>query len=118
MLSIETITPEQVILILCVAVALLGISWLFNNYIDAQTETDPLGSNSAVYTVLGTAYTLLGALGVLAILFGWLTALFVVGVVLVCFAASGTPMIFGDMRRGSKRRRAELQRAKQHEREE
>lgn len=107
MLSLQSITIEGVLLLIGVAVALAAISWVFNNYIDTLVESDPLGSNSSTFTVLGVAYTQVGALAMLAILVGWEMALLAVGVVLVCFGVSGTPMIFGDMRRGS-RRRSEL----------
>lgn len=113
MLSLQPITTEQIWLLIGVAVALAAISWKFNEYIDAQADADPLGSNSAIYTVLGVAYTLTGALAVFAILFDWEVALFVIGVVLVAFGISGTPMIFGDMRRGGRRRRDEIKKIAQ-----
>lgn len=112
MFEIQPITTEQGLLLIGVAIALAAISWKFNEHIDAQAETDPLASNSATYTVIGVAYTLTGALAVFAILFDWALALFAVGVVLVAFGVSGTPMIFGDMRRGSRRRREELRKLK------
>lgn len=108
MLSLHPISTEQIWLIIGVAVTMAAISWQFNSFIDAQADTDPLGSNSAVFTVIGVAYTLVGALAVFAILFDWQFAMFIVGVVLTAFGVSGTPMIFGDIRRGGRRRRKEL----------
>lgn len=108
MLTLQPIETAQILLMASIVIALILISWQFNNYIDAQADVDPLGSNSATYTVIGVAYTLLGALCILTILLGWQTAVASVGTVLICFGISGTPMIFGDIRRGGRRRRDEL----------
>lgn len=104
-MDLQTITAEDVAIIAGTVTALVLVSWKFNDYIDAQVESDPLGSYSALYTVLGVSYTLVGALAILGILFGWLAALASIGVVFFCFGVAGLPMILGDIRRGGRRRR-------------
>lgn len=81
------------------------MSWWFNQWVDAQAETDPLGGYAAVQVVLGVSYTLAGAGVVLAALLDVKVAIEAVGIMAVCFAASGLPMMVGDMRRSARRRR-------------
>ncbi len=97
-------------LVVMTLVGLTAVSWWFNQWVDAQAESDPLGGYAAVQVVLGVSYTLTGALAALAALLGVEAAVQAIGVVVVCFAASGLPMLVGDMRRGARRRRDLLER--------
>lgn len=108
--ELQELTVEKSFLIGAILVGLVVVSGFFNQYIDKQEDIDPLASNSAIYTVLGVTYTLVAAMSIIGLLFGWSIAFAATGVVLVCFGVSGVPMIFGDMRRGSKRRQFERKR--------
>lgn len=86
--------------------ALAIVSYLFNRHIDNSPSIEELpDGQTAWWVVLGTIYTLAGALGILEAWFGWSLALRVVGTVLACFIASGIPMVLGDTYRTSRRRR-------------
>lgn len=109
-MELQPLTPERIALIGGTLLALAALSWKFNDWIDRQTETDPLGAYSAQFTVLGVSYTLLGAFVILGLLFGWNLALFAIAILFLAFGVAGVPMILGDMRRGGRRRRSELER--------
>lgn len=90
MLTLHPLTNEQWFLIIAIGAALAAISFKFNAHIDAAADSDPLGSNSATYTVLGVSYTLVGAGAVLAIIFGWQVAGIILGVLFAAFADAVT----------------------------
>lgn len=91
------------------AIIIIGLavtSYLFNRHIDAAPPVEELpDGQTAWWVVLGTIYTLAGALTVLQTWFGWNMALTVSGTLFACFVASGVPMVLGDMHRTSHRRK-------------
>lgn len=100
---------EIVVTVITLA-ALLGASMLFNRYIDRRPVTKRADAETALWVVAGTLYTLAGA----AVLFAvwapylprdWRLGLIAMGVMLAAFAASGAPMVLGDMRRSQDWRR-------------
>lgn len=101
------IGAEQKWAITVIIIAALAIvSYLFNRHIDNSPSIEELpDGQTAWWVVLGTIYTLAGALGILEAWFGWGMALRAVGTVFACFIASGIPMVLGDTYRTSRRRR-------------
>lgn len=92
--------------LIVVTLVLLALgSVAFNRWIDALNDVDPQHGYSAWLVVVGVTYTTLGSGVVLGLLLGWTAAAVAVGVMFVCYLASGAPMIAGDMRRAGRRRR-------------
>ncbi len=80
-----------------VLAALAAISVAFNRWIDGREVEAP--GETSVQVALGTGYTLLGAALLVWLWRGWREALHLVVCAGVCFAASGAPMVVGDVRR-------------------
>jgi hypothetical protein len=91
-----TANPSTLMAVAGAVVLVLALfSWLYNGLMNRRK-----GENvyTAIYVVGGVTVTLFGAA-----LISWKAAL----LVLVCFMASGVPMIIGDMVRSTKRQRTD-----------
>ena len=85
-----------------VIVALFWVSMLFNNYIDHRREM--YDGETAVWVILGTTYTNVGATALVLIWWHelhqigqpWRGAVAVGALIFACYIASGIPMAVGD----------------------
>lgn len=102
---------QQIFVSLVVLGILYFLSMQFNRYIDTRREL--FDGETAVWVIVGTAYTLVGAMFLVllwwhelqAISAPWQAAATITGTVLLCFVASGIPMTIGDAVRAHNRRK-------------
>lgn len=92
-----------------ICIGLLLASILFNSYIDQQpAPRKQLSGITAVWVVIGNAYTGIAIIILIGIWLGWMTALYCGLIALGCFVVSGVPMIWGDHRRSERRKNNEV----------
>jgi hypothetical protein len=113
MIDFAALSTEQIILALVVLAAMIAISIVFNKHIDGQVKYDRFGPNNGMYVVIGVGYTLLGATLILWILYGLQLAVGFIVTTMLCFVASGLPMMIGATTRNTRLRYEDTENAKQ-----
>jgi len=96
---IDTIAPSRILFVMC-GLAIFG--WAYNAFFVAHAEKwiPPRDNTTAFEVVIGTTITLAG----LGFMIGpaRVTGLDVMLLAFLCFASSGTPMVFGSLTRAER----------------
>lgn len=84
--------------------ALAYSSWRFNRYIEGRPPRRRADGETALWVVIGCAYTTVGAVAIVVawarqLGYPWEMALVVLAALLAAFIAAGVPMFWGDLRR-------------------
>jgi len=94
----------QIVLSILILTALSGVSVAFDRYVGRRPATRRADGETALWVAVGCAYTSLGAATLLAIWAPWIGGSWHLGAwallaMFVAYAAAGTPMFWGDLRR-------------------
>lgn len=94
----------QIVLSILILTALSGVSVAFDRYVSRRPATRRADGETALWVAVGCAYTSLGAAILLALWAPWIGGSWHLGAwallaMFVAYAAAGTPMFWGDLRR-------------------
>lgn len=94
----------RVMVTLSVLGALSMISWMFDAWIDNRRPEDRYDGDTAIWVMVGTAYTIVAWAIILTVWLGWNMSGPGAALLLTCFIFSGVPMYFGEAERSRKKR--------------